>query len=126
MRYYQCLILALIFGIFQDVSGVAIFTKSANEKLRNPGTYIVHVEDNTTDAQLQHFAKQLIRRSNTWTKFRAEIIAEYCSIKCLTAKLSERALKWVRMINYVCQPVILVNAIMCLLSTQVTFVNTTV
>jgi len=98
MRYYQCLILALIFGcvILQDVSGVARVKKSADEHLRDPGTYIVHFKDNTTDAQLNHFAKQLIRRSNRRPKFEAKIIAEYPNIKCLTVKLSERALHWVR------------------------------
>ncbi|XP_065901879.1 extracellular serine proteinase-like [Dysidea avara] len=94
MKY---LILALIFGcvIFQDVSGVARVKRSADENLRDPGTYIVHFEDSTTDAQLHHFVKQLNRRSNSRTKFEAEIISEYPNIKCLTAKLSEKALKWV-------------------------------
>ena len=100
MRYCQCLLLALIFGcvIFQDVSGVARVKRSADENLRDPGTYIVHFEEDTTDAQLQRLVKQLNRRSNRKTKFEAEIISEYPNIKCLTARLSETALKWVRMI----------------------------
>ncbi|XP_065902075.1 extracellular serine proteinase-like [Dysidea avara] len=97
MRYYQCLILVLIFGcvIIQDVSGVARVKRSADEKLRNPGTYIIHFENSTTDAQLRHFVQQLNRRSSRRAKFEAKIIAEYPNIKCLSARLSERALKWV-------------------------------
>ena len=98
MRYCQYLILALIFGcvIFQDVSGVTRVKRCADENLRDPGTYIVHFEDSTTDAQLQHFVKQLNRRSNRKAKFEVEIISEYSNIKCLTARLSDKALKWVR------------------------------
>jgi len=98
MRFYQCLILTLI---LQDISGVARVKRSAIEKLRNPGTYIVHFKDNTTDAQLQQFTKQLIRRFTSRPKFEAKIITEYPYIKCLTARLSEKALKWVR-ITYTC------------------------
>jgi len=98
MRYYWCLILTLIFGcvILQDVSGVARVRRSADESLRDPGTYVIHFEDNTTDSQLQQFTKQLIRRSYKVAKFEAIIIAEYPNIKCLTVRLSERALEWVR------------------------------
>jgi len=97
MRYYECLILTLIFicVTFQDISGVAKIKRSADENLRDPGTYIVHFKHNTTDSQLHYFAKQLIRRSNRRPKFEAKIIAEYHNIKCLTTKLSEKALKWV-------------------------------
>ena len=107
MRYYQCLILALIFGcvIFQDVSGVARVKRSVDESLRDPGIYIVHFEDSSTDAQLQHFVKQLNRRSKRRVKFEAEIIAEYPNIKCLTVRLSERALKWVRINMYILPPI---------------------
>ena len=102
MRFYQCLILALIFGcvIFQDVSGVVRVKRSADENLRDPGTYIVHFEDSTTDAQLQHFVKQLNRRSNRRAKFEAKIISEYPSLKCLTVRLSKRALKWVSILSH--------------------------
>jgi len=91
------LTLTLIFGfaIFQDICGVARVKRSANDKLRNPGTYIVHFKDNTAEAQLQQFTKQLIRRSNRRLKFEAKIIAEYPNVKCLTAILSKEALKWV-------------------------------
>jgi len=97
MRYIQCLILTLIFScvIFQDVSGVARIRKSANESLREPGTYIIHFEDSTTNVQLRQFTKQLTRRSYKKAKFEAIIIAEYLITKCLTARLSEKALKWV-------------------------------
>ena len=82
--------------MFQDVSGIARVTRSTDENLRDIGTYVIHFEDSITDAQLQHFAKHLIRRSRRKAKLEAEIISEYRSINCLTAKLSKRALKWVR------------------------------
>jgi len=91
------LILTLIFSfvIFQDICGVARVKRSDNDKLRNPGTYIVHFKDNISEAQLQQFTKQLIRQSNRRLKFEAKIIAEYPNIKCLTTILSKKALKWV-------------------------------
>jgi len=104
MRYYECLILTLVLCcvIFQDVSGIARVTRSNDENLRDIGTYIVHFEDSITDAQLQHFTKQLLRRTSRKVKFEAEIISEYPSIKCLTARLSKRALKWVSYSLYHC------------------------
>ncbi|XP_065903952.1 extracellular serine proteinase-like [Dysidea avara] len=97
MTHYWCLILALVIGCvtFQDVCGVARVKQSADENLRDPGTYIVQFADSVTDVQLQQFAKQLNRRSNVRGKIEAKIISEYPSIKCLTARLSESALKWV-------------------------------
>jgi len=98
MRHYKCLILSLIFCcvIFQDVSCVARVTRSTDENLCDKGTYIIHFEDTITDTKMQHFAKQLIRRSSRKVKFVAEIISQYPSIICLAARLSKRALKWVR------------------------------
>jgi len=63
MRCYQCLILAPIF-LFLDDSVIARVGRSANKILHDPGTYVVHFEGNATDAELYHFAKQIIRRSN--------------------------------------------------------------
>ena len=99
MSYHHCLIHILIFGcvIFQHTSGVARVTKSTNENLRDPGIYIVHFEDTTTDLQQHHFAKQLVKRFNKRKKFEATIIAQYPNIKCLTSRLSKKALNWVRM-----------------------------
>jgi len=82
--------------MLQDVSGVARVTRSNNENLRDKGTYVVHFEDSITDAQQQHFTKQLIRRSSRKEKFEAKIISEYPNINFLTARLSKRAFKWVR------------------------------
>ena len=95
MISYQCIFTALVIGcvIFQDASGVARVKRS---DLRGPRTYIVHFEDSTTDAQLQHFTKQLNKGSNRSVKFEATIIAEYPIIKCLTTRLSKKALNWVR------------------------------
>ena len=106
MRYYDSLILTLIFicGIFKDTSGVVKFKRSTDKNLRDPGTYIVHFKDNTTDSQQHHFAEQLNRRSNRRPKFEAKIIAEYPNIKCLTTKLSEKALKWVSISSCIVPP----------------------
>ena len=89
MRYInQCLFLTLIFGCvkFQDVSGVARVKRSTNENLRDPGTYVIHFDNNATDVQLGKFTKQLIRWSNRRPKFEAKIITEYPNIKCLTVR----------------------------------------
>jgi len=102
MLYHQYLNLALIFGstIFQYVSGAARIEKSADENLRDPGTYIIQFEDSATDTQLHHFAEQVNRKSNQRAKyFEAKIIAEYPHLKFITARLSDIALKWVRMIT---------------------------
>ena len=112
MQYYQCLNLVLVIGctILEDASGIAKVRRSADENLRDPGTYIIQLEDSATDAQLQHFTKQLNERSNRRAKFEGNIIAEFPNINCLIAKLSERALKWVRMISS--------NILQCLQNTQ--------
>ena len=98
MRYYLYLFILLIFGyiMFQDTSGAAKIKRSADESLRDPGTYIVYFENSTTNTQLRHFVKQLIGRSNRRATFEAKIISEDPNIKRLTARLSKRALKWVR------------------------------
>ena len=102
----RCLCLTLVIGcvIFQDVSGVVRVKRSANENLRDPGTYIVHFKDSTTDEQLQHFVKQLTRRSIRNVNFQGILISKYLAIKCLTVRLSDKALQWVRikLITTVC------------------------
>jgi len=101
MRYYQCLNLALVLGcaILEDASGIAKVRRSADENSRDSGTYIIQLEDSATDTQLQHFTKQLNERSNRREKFEGNIITEFPNINCLIARLSKRALKWVRMIS---------------------------
>ena len=98
MTYYQWLILEVIICciLFQDATGVVSVKRSTNEKLRDPGTYIICLEDSATDGRLQQFVKQLIKRSNRRKKFKAEIVSEYPSANCFTARLSKKALKWVR------------------------------
>ena len=94
---YQCLILALLScTVFQDSSGVTSVNRSAQVTLRDPGTYIIQFQDNSTDAKLQHFMEKLIERSCNRTNFKVEIITRFFSFHLLIAKLSERALKWVR------------------------------
>ena len=66
--------------------------------MRDPGTYIIHFEENTIDAQLQIFVKQLLTMSKQRAEegFKAEVIAEYFGSDLLTAKLSEKTVHWVR------------------------------
>jgi len=94
---YPFLLLIIGWVIFQDVSGVARVETFVDKSLHDPRIYIVNFEDSTTIAQLQHFTKQLIRRSNRRANFEAEIVSKHPNIKCLTARLSEKALKWVRL-----------------------------
>jgi len=98
MIYYQYLLLEVIICciLFKDATGVIIVKRSTTEKLRDPGTYIIYLEDSATDVQLQQIVKQLIKRSNRRPKFKAEIVSEYPSTNCFTARLSKKSLKWVR------------------------------
>ena len=102
MGYHQCLFLMLVFGyaVFQDVSGsiVASITKSSDETLRDPGTYIVYFMKSAKKAQLKDFVTQLIRISKKTEHFEVEIVSEYFSIKSLSARLSKQALSWVRVL----------------------------
>ena len=97
-QYYQWQILALLLSltIFQDSSGVTSVKTSAHVTLRDPGTYIIRFKGNSTDAQLQHFMEKLIERSYNGANFKVEIITRCFSFHLLIARLSERALKWVR------------------------------
>jgi len=92
MSYFQCIILSVAFGgiIIQGIYGARV-TRSSDD----PATYIVHFQTNVTDSQQQHFVKQLIRGQSK-ERFEAKIIATYPNLKRLTAMLSERAFKWVR------------------------------
>ena len=81
------------FFIFQDVSGVARVTRSPDESLRDPGTYLVYFMKSARKAQLKDFVTQLISAN-----FEAEVLSEFFSIKTLSARLSEQALSWVRII----------------------------
>jgi len=94
MSYFQCIMLLLAFGsvIIQDDYFAAASDMRSVDHLP---TYIVHFHASTTDTLQQHFVKQLIGNHSTV----ARIVAEYPSIKCLTARLSERALKWVRILS---------------------------
>ena len=84
-------------GVFAGL-GVADVIRSKDESMRDPGTYIIHFEENTTDAQLQIFVKQLLTMSTQRAEegFKVDVIAEYFGSDLLTAKLSENALHWVR------------------------------
>ena len=95
MRCYRCLFVALIFGytVFQDVSGVARFTRSADESLRDLGTYIVHFKKSATNAEIRQFVTDI-------TQYEAKILSEFLNIKSLSARLSEQAVIWVRIICF--------------------------
>ena len=71
-------------------------TRSAVESLRDHGTYIIHFESHVTKEEMQEFTTALERKSMTETNFAAEIVEEMFMIKCLTARLSIKALTWVR------------------------------
>ena len=73
-------------------------TRSAVESLRDHGTYIVCFTDHVTEEEQHQFANTLIRMAASVRNFTAEIIEELFIIKCLTTRLSERALSWVRTI----------------------------
>ena len=94
MRCHQYLLVVLVFGCaaFRDISGVARFTRSADESLRDPGTYIVYFKTSATNAEIRQFVAEI-------KHFEAEIISEFLSIKSLSARLSEQALIWVRIIG---------------------------
>ena len=71
-------------------SGQAKVSKSAFEHLRDRGIYIIYFGNTVTELELLHFAAVLEEQ------FTVEIIEKFFIIKCLTAKLSKRALHWVR------------------------------
>ena len=66
--------------------------------MQDPGTYIIHFEEDATDAQLQIFVKQLLTMSKQGAEegFKADIIADYFGSDLLTVELSEKTLHWVR------------------------------
>ena len=74
-------------------------TRSAVESLRDRGTYIICFKDHVTEEELQQFTAALSRSSTKDENFTVEIIKEIFIIKCLTARLSGRALSWVRMLT---------------------------
>ena len=74
-------------------------TRSAVESLRDRGTYIIHFKDHVTEEELQQFAAALSRSPDKNEIVTAEIIEDLFIIKCLTARLSRRALSWVRIVE---------------------------
>lgn len=71
-------------------------TRSAVESLRDRGTYIIHFKSHVTEEELDQFATALVMKSMKEKNFSAEIIEKLFVIKCLTARLSRRALNWVK------------------------------
>ena len=90
---------------YQEASaghGPVRVTKSSDENLRDRGTYIICFKDHVTEEELQQFVAALSKSSAEEETFTVEIIEELFIIKCLTAKLLERALSWVRNV-YTCK-----------------------
>ena len=99
MRYQLQVILTCIFTlaliVWQEASSVAVVTRSTDESLRIHNNYIIHFKENATEKHLQRFVDTLVRRTDHKRNFVAEILQQFLSIKCLTARLSAKALSWV-------------------------------
>lgn len=80
---------------WQGASGQARVTRSAYEGLRIYDNYIVNFKENVTEKQLNRFVANLVKKSNRSKLFSAEILQKFFTIRCLTARLSKRALAWV-------------------------------
>ena len=90
---------AVILGTvcYQEASaghGPVRVTRSAVESLRDRDTYIIHFKERMSEEELQQFTATF-RRS--YDEEETEII-ELFIIKCLIARLSRRALSWVRIV----------------------------
>ena len=101
MRYQSwCIILTYIFTfalvVWQEASSSAVVTRSTDESLRIHDVYIIHFKENATEKRLQRFVATLIRKTNCTRNFSAEVLQQFLNIKCLTARLSAKALSWVR------------------------------
>ena len=106
MILFLLVILSTVF--YQEVSagrGPASITRSAVESLRDRGTYIICFKSHVSKKELHRFAAALARMSTKESNFAAEIIEKLFVIKCLTARLSRRALSWVRTV-YICKSTI--------------------
>ena len=103
-QWMMILLATVILGAvcYQEVSagrhGPVQVTRSAIESLRDRGTYIICFKDHVTEEELQQFTATLLRSSDEDENFKAEIIEGSFSIGCLTARLSVKALSWVRLI----------------------------
>ena len=99
MRYQWWMILTYIFTlalvVWPEASSIAVVTRSTDESLRIHDSYIIHFKETATEKHLQRFVDTLVRRNNHSQKFKAEIVQQFLSIKCLTARLSAKALSWV-------------------------------
>ena len=100
MRCQWCMILTYIFTFglvaWQEASSAAVVTRSTDESLRIHDIYIIHFKENATEKRLQRFVATLIRKTNHTRNFAAEVLQQFLTIKCLTARLSAKALSWVR------------------------------
>ena len=100
LRWMMILFTAAILGTvcYQEVSAghsPVRVTRSAVESFKDHGTYIIHFKNHVTEEELQQFVATLSKSYDKGENFIAEIIEELFIIKCLTARLSGRALSWV-------------------------------
>ena len=104
-QWMMILLATVILGAvcYQEVSagrhGPVRVTRSAVESLRDRGIYIICFKDHVIEEELQQFTATLLRSSDDDENFKAEIIEGSFDIRCLTARLSEKALSWVRTDN---------------------------
>ena len=80
---------------WQEAYGQVRVTRAAVESLRIHENYLIHFKENVTEERINRFLDILARRSNQSRNFNAEILKKFLPIKCITARLSNRALEWV-------------------------------
>ena len=100
-QWMMILLTTVILGVvyYQEVSagdGPVRVEISADESMRDRGMYIIRFKDHTTEEELQQFVATLSSSFEDDKSFTTEIIEELFIIKCLIARLSTRALTWVR------------------------------
>ena len=100
---FSTVILSTVF--YREISAGRIpvrVTRSAVESLRDHDIYIITFKSYVTEKELDQFATTLAIKSIKETNFSVEIIEKLFVIKCLTARLSRKALNWVRTV-YICK-----------------------
>ena len=80
---------------WQETCGQVRVTRAAVETLRIHENYLIHFKENVTEERINRFLEILARKSNRSRNFNAEILKKFLPIKCITARLSNRALAWV-------------------------------
>ena len=87
------LICAVLF--WQEACGQVRVTRSPVESLRIHENYLINFKKTATEERINGFLTTLATKSNRSRNFNAEILTKFLSIKCITARLSDKALAWV-------------------------------